>query len=112
MSLVAHAEALATRSLGPAWTEVVFPAADDGRFAASRWDVTAGTRTTARRHEDGETVLYVAEGGGRLLLADGTVERLAAETVVWLEPGDEYRLEADGHGLAVIVASAGAGAAR
>jgi quercetin dioxygenase-like cupin family protein len=106
VTFVVRADALDTKALGPAWTEVPFPSTSAAPgFAAARWDVAPGTRTASCVHERGEAVLYVAEGEGQLLLGDGTSEPIATESVVWLEPGDEYRLQAGGHGLAVVVAS-------
>jgi quercetin dioxygenase-like cupin family protein len=69
-----------------------------------RWDLAAGEATGWRDHEAGEGFLYVIEGDGVLELPD---ERhgLAPESVVWLEPGDRYRLEGGRGGLAILAAA-------
>ena len=50
-----------------------------------------------RRADAAETMLYVARGSGRI--AD---RELARESVVWLELGEEYALEAGPEGLEVL----------
>jgi quercetin dioxygenase-like cupin family protein len=70
-----------------------------------RLDVAAGEATGWRDHRAGESFLYVIEGEGALELPGGR-RALARESVVWLEPGDTYRLEGGPAGLAVLAATA------
>ena len=77
---------------------------DRAPLLVERWDVPAGEATDWRRHERGESFLYVIAGEGSLELADGA-HALAAESVVWLEPGDRYRLAGGEGGLAVLAAA-------
>ncbi|HEY7561587.1 MAG TPA: hypothetical protein VH650_05375 [Gaiellaceae bacterium] len=76
-----------------------------GPLTLERWDVDAGEATGWRGHEAGESFLYVIDGEGALELPDGR-RALAPESVVWLEPGDRYRLEGGPAGLAVLAATA------
>jgi hypothetical protein len=48
--------------------------------------------------------LYLTAGEGALELSDGA-HSLALERVVWLEPGDGYRLAGGEGGLAVLAAT-------
>jgi quercetin dioxygenase-like cupin family protein len=75
-----------------------------------RLDVAAGRASAWREHGAGESFLYVIAGEGAIELADGP-QALAAESVVWLEPGDRYRLAAAEDGLAVLAATVKGGAA-
>jgi quercetin dioxygenase-like cupin family protein len=107
MPTVVHRDALDPHARAAGWLETVLhdPGAEAEGFALARWDLGPNETTQPLAHEHGEAFLYVAEGSGRIVLKEGDAE-LGAETVVWLDPGDEYRLEAGEDGLAVVVASA------
>jgi quercetin dioxygenase-like cupin family protein len=82
--------------------------AERAPLTLERWDLAAGEATGWRDHEAGESFLYVIEGAGVLVLTDDR-HGLAPESVVWLEPGDRYRLEAGPSGLAVLAATSDEG---
>lgn len=101
MAVLAGAETLGPRRRAPGWTETELRGRGADCFAAARWDLDAGATTDRLVHEEGEAVLYVLEGSGRIVLADAD-HRLEEESVVWLEPGDGYRIEAGADGLAIL----------
>lgn len=109
MSTILTPKRVPARSRAPGWAETPVHSRE-GTFAAVRWDLAPGESTGPLTHERGEAMLYVIEGRGRLLL-DAEELPLDEETVAWLEPGDRYRLAADGAGLAVLAARAEGGIA-
>ncbi len=77
-------------------------------MVARRWTLAPSARGPEVARGPGEHLLYVIRGSGIAIV--GTDRHpLAHETVVWLEPGDGYRLEAGDDGLEVLEASAPAG---
>ncbi|HXV58283.1 MAG TPA: hypothetical protein VD704_10485 [Gaiellaceae bacterium] len=102
MAVLAGAATLGARRRAQGWTETELRGRGPDSFAAARWDLDAGATTDRLVHEDGEAVLYVLEGSGRIVLADAAGHPLEEESVVWLEPGDGYRLEAGENGLAIL----------
>ena len=83
---------------------------DRAPLELERLDVAAGRASAWSEHGAGESFLYVIAGEGAIELAGGP-QALAAESVVWLEPGDRYRLAADEAGLSVLAATVKGGAA-
>lgn len=77
---------------------------DRAPLRLERLDVAAGEPSAWREHEAGESFLYVIAGEGAVELPDRRFP-LAPESVVWLEPGDRYRLAAGEGGLAVLAAT-------
>lgn len=75
----------------------------DGTLAldARRISLGPGERRPPARAEAGETFLYVIAGTGSV-----SGVPLAVESVVWLEPGDEYSLAAGDDGLDLLLAHA------
>lgn len=75
----------------------------DGTLAldARRLALAPGERA-GRRAGAGETMLYVIAGGGRV-----SGRPLARESLVWLDPGEHYELEAGPGGLELLEAAAG-----
>lgn len=85
---------------GEGWTEYRF-ARDGLPMGARRWVLKPGAHGPEVEHRDAEAMLYVVRGSGAAVVA-GTVLPLAAETVVWLERGDRFILEAGPQGLEVL----------
>jgi quercetin dioxygenase-like cupin family protein len=79
----------------------------DGTLALGARRLALEPRETAARVEApaGESFLYVIGGSGRVQAA-GESAALAAESVVWLEPGDTCELEAGDDGLRLLLAHA------
>ena len=79
----------------------------DGTVALRARRLTLEPGDTERRLEapPGEAFLYVIAGAGRVRAA-GESAALAAESVVWLEPGDDCVLEPGAGGLDLLLAAA------
>jgi quercetin dioxygenase-like cupin family protein len=72
---------------------------------AQRWSLRGHAQGPIQTHTQGERMLYVIAGSGLTLIGSERAA-LAPETVVWLEPGDRYQLEAGPAGLEVLEAAA------
>jgi quercetin dioxygenase-like cupin family protein len=67
-----------------------------------------GVRTQPARVSDGEYFVYVVSGAGQAHVGTELLP-LEPETILWLEPGDTYTLEAGAHALVVLLCRAPAG---
>lgn len=74
-------------------------------LAARRLALDPGERGPRLRASGAEAFLYVIAGSGRVHAAAGS-EALGAESVVWLERGDDCSLEAGDEGLELLLAQA------
>lgn len=72
---------------------------------AQRWSLRRHARGPIQTHLEGERMLYVIAGSGLAVIGNERAA-LALETVVWLEPGARYHLEAGPTGLEVLEAAA------
>lgn len=70
-------------------------------MVARRWSLQPHARGPELTHGEVEQLLYVIRGAG-VAVVNGERLPLAPETVLWLEPGDRYRLEAGGEGLEIL----------
>lgn len=80
-----------------------------GSVRLCRWALEPWAWSPEQRHGRAEGFLYVARGGGTLW-ANGRAWPLAPETVVWLEPGDRYRVQAGEEGIEILYGAVGEGA--
>ena len=77
-------------------------------MVARRWVFEPGAHGPEEQWTgDAERFLYVIAGSGRLK-AGNRHSDLGPESVVWLEPGDRFRLQAGDDGLEVLDATSGA----
>jgi len=93
---------------GEGWTVSTLA---DGRhvpgmdMVARRWLFEPGTVGPEQDWPgQAERFLYVVSGSGRLLVGGGTSE-LERESMVWLEPGDRYRIVAGESSLEILEAT-------
>jgi mannose-6-phosphate isomerase-like protein (cupin superfamily) len=70
-------------------------------------DVSSSTpeQERLREHRDGERFLWVIGGTGTAIVGDEQLP-LAPESVLWLESGDRYRVEAGPDGIELLLAEA------
>jgi quercetin dioxygenase-like cupin family protein len=93
---------------GAGWIETVVADPDSngtGGMAARRLLLDPGASTPQREHRDGERFLYVIGGTGMAILGDDRLP-LAPESVLWLESGDRYLVEAGPDGIELLLAEA------
>jgi quercetin dioxygenase-like cupin family protein len=93
---------------GAGWIETVLADPDPigtGGLAARRLLLHPGASTPQGEHRDGERFLYVIGGTGMAILGDDRLP-LAPESVLWLESGDRYRVEAGPDGIELLLAEA------
>jgi quercetin dioxygenase-like cupin family protein len=70
-------------------------------MAALRWSLEPHARSPEVRHGENEEMLYVIAGSGQAQVGPTSFE-LEPESLLWLEPGDRYILEAGAEGLEVL----------
>jgi quercetin dioxygenase-like cupin family protein len=70
-------------------------------MVARRWTFEPGAHGPELTHGPVEQLLYVIRGSGAAVV-NGERLPLNVETVLWLEPGDRYHLEADDSGLEIL----------
>lgn len=70
-------------------------------MVARRWMLAAGARGPLLTHGDADQLLYVIKGRG-LAIVDGLEFPLADESVLWLEPGEQYQFVAGLEGLEIL----------
>jgi hypothetical protein len=70
-------------------------------MSARRWSLGPNVVGPQVEHGEGEELLYVISGGG-FALVGGEQLPLAPESVLWLEHGDRYHLQAGPEGLEIL----------
>ena len=70
-------------------------------ITARRWSFQAGARGPELEHGDYDEMLYVISGSGTAQV-NGQVLELSLESVLWLEAGDRYRIQAGPAGLELL----------
>jgi quercetin dioxygenase-like cupin family protein len=104
LPLVYDPKASRTHKQGEGWKLVTladYANAESVALVVRRWSLQAGARTPETPHEESEEMLYVVQGSGYALVGEQYFE-LSAESMLWLEPGDSYRLIAGNEGLEVL----------
>lgn len=90
------------------WVEITLADAktfNHAAMVARRWSFEPHARSPEFKHGGNEQFLYVIAGSGSAQV-NGEEFQLSDEAVLWLEPGDEYHLEAGGDGLEILLAYA------
>lgn len=104
MPTTIHTDDVKQTAGGDGWR--VFTLADAAAFGAAvmtarRWEIDPGATTDASLMGAGEQLLYVIRGGGSATV-DGAVLPLAAESVLWLEPGEQFAFTGGPDGLVIL----------
>ncbi len=103
MPMRIEAEKMPKRAI-EGWEETVLvdlAEASVGNVRLCRWALEPGAWSPEQCHGDAEGFLYVAGGEGTLWV-NGHAWPLTPETVVWLEPGDRYQVQAGEEGLEIL----------
>lgn len=97
-------ENMAVHRQGDGWVELTLADAETfgaPAMVARRWSFEPGARGPKRTQGDVEQMLYVIRGSG-VAHVGGRQLQLERETMLWLEPGDEYQIEAGAAGLEIL----------
>ncbi len=92
------------RHVGTGWQEIVMANIDGMDIPGvrlSRWKLDPETMGPEQYHGNAEGFLYVSRGSGTIW-ANGHPWPLDHETVVWLEPGDRYRIQSGNEGIEIL----------
>lgn len=72
---------------------------------AKNWQLEPNAVSPQITHDDTEQMLYVIRGSGTAVVGEEHFP-LEPETMLWIEPGDEYHFEAGPNGLEILQANA------
>ncbi len=70
-------------------------------MVARRWSLQPSARSPVNIHGKVEQLIYIITGEGKAYV-NNTIYPLGPETVVWLEPGDQYQFEAGEKSLEIL----------
>lgn len=105
MPIIVKPDDMPTKRSGDGWQEIALTGGDvtsDSAMVARRWSLQPNARGPRVSHShDTEEFLYVIMGSGVALVGSERLP-LEHETVLWLEPGDSYQLEAGEDGLEIL----------
>jgi len=108
MPILVKSEQMKTGRRGEGWTETILADSQTigtAAMIARRWTFEPDARGPETTHGPVEQLLYVIRGSGTAFVG-GERLPLNPETVLWLEPGDQYYLEAGESGLEILQGSA------
>lgn len=89
---------------GEGWTETTLADSQviNGLgMVVRRWSFKPGSHTHEIQHGDREEMLYVISGSGIARLGNQELS-LEPETLIWLEPGDRYIIQAGAEDLEIL----------
>lgn len=91
-------------SQGDGWTQLMVADAEvigAPAMVACRWVIEAGGQGPPLTQGDTDQLLYVIRGSGQAVV-DGQVMPLDDESVLWVEPGEQYQFFAGTEGLEIL----------
>jgi quercetin dioxygenase-like cupin family protein len=104
MPIIVKPENMQTNRQGDHWVETTLADAQtigEPAMVARRLSLKPNAHGPELVHGQAEGLLYVISGSGAAHVG-GERFPLAPETVLWLEPGDQYQLEAGEDGLEIL----------
>jgi quercetin dioxygenase-like cupin family protein len=104
MPIIVKPEEIRIHRQGEGWTAITL--ADSQiisapAMVARRWSLEPRARGPEMTQGEAEELLYVIRGSG-IALVEGERLPLEPETVLWLESGDRYQIEAGENGLEIL----------
>ncbi len=104
MPIIVNSEDVQVTRQGKGWTELTL--ADNKTIGspamvARRWVFEPGARGPELVQGNTDQLLYVIRGSGTAIVNDQELP-LADESVLWLEPGEQYRFIAGQDGLEIL----------
>ncbi len=104
MPIIINSEDVKVTHRGEGWRKFTLADAEiigAPAMAAYRWVLEPGVHGPKLVQGDTDQLLYVIRGTG-LALVDGKELSLADESVLWLEPGEQYQFIAGKTGLEIL----------
>ena len=104
MALIINPEKTEIYKQGEGWKVTTLadsPGMGSSAMVARRWSLQSHARTPLIHHGEYEEILYVISGNGEAFVGDQSFT-LDLESLLWLEPGDSYRLVAGETGLEIL----------
>jgi quercetin dioxygenase-like cupin family protein len=104
MPIIVKSEDRRIKQQAGGWKEILLADAEtigSPALTARHWSFQPNVTGPQIEHEDYDEMLYVISGNGYAWVGDQRFS-LAPESVLWLEAGDSYHLEAGAEGLEVL----------
>lgn len=104
MPVIIEAEVMKVMQRGDGWTETSLADGQEIKglgMVVRHWSFKPGSRSQEIQHRDHDEMLYVIAGSGMARVGSQELS-LEPETLVWLEPGDRYFLQAGVEGLEIL----------
>jgi quercetin dioxygenase-like cupin family protein len=104
MPILVRPEEMSVHHREEGWTEITLADTQTigtPAMVARRWSLEPHALGPKKTQGESEQLLYVIRGSGAALI-EGQHLPLEAETVLWLEPGDQYQIEAGENGLEIL----------
>jgi quercetin dioxygenase-like cupin family protein len=108
MPVIIETDVMKVMQKGAGWTETTLADSlliKSLGMAARRWSFKPGSRTHEIQHGDHDEMLYVIAGSGMTRVGSQELS-LEPETLIWLEPGDRYLIQAGAEGLEILQGAA------
>jgi quercetin dioxygenase-like cupin family protein len=89
---------------GQGWTQLTIADAEiigAPAMVTRRWVFEAGAQGPKLEQDDTDQLLYVVRGSGKAIV-DGQAMPLTDESVLWVEPGEQYQFVAGEDGLEIL----------
>ena len=104
MPIIVNTQDTIVTRQGEGWTEITVADAEiigSPAMAARRWLLKPGARGPELVQGDVDQLLYVIRGSGKAIV-DGEEMSLTDESVLWLEPGEQYQFVAGENELEIL----------
>lgn len=104
MPVIIEPDVMKVVQKGDGWTETTLADSqliNSLEMVARHWSFEPGSLTQEIQHGDHDEMLYVIAGSGIARVGSQELS-LEPETLVWLEPGDRYFIQAGAEGLEIL----------
>lgn len=104
MPVIIHPDKMKIHSQGEGWRITTLADGDSigaEAIISRRWSLAPESRGPNTTHGNIEQLMYVISGSGVAVVGDDRLP-LEPESMLWLEPGDEYYFEAGPLGLEIL----------
>jgi quercetin dioxygenase-like cupin family protein len=104
MPVIIEPDGMKVIQRGDGWTETTLADSqliNSLGMVARRWSFKLGSLTREIQHGDHDEMLYVIAGSGVVRVGSQELS-LEPETLIWLEPGDHYFIQAGVEGLEIL----------
>ncbi len=105
MPIIVNSEDMKITRQGEGWTEITLADSQTigaPAMVARRWLLEPGARGPEQTQGDADQLLYVIRGSGAAIVDGRKFPLAGGESILWLEPGEQYRFIAGEDGLEIL----------